>query len=56
VLAQAFDRRTKEWLSLGGYALAVPLAFISPWVSMVLYAAVAAIWFLPDLRIERQLK
>jgi uncharacterized membrane protein len=56
VLAQAFDRRTKEWLSLGGYALAVPLAFVNPWISIAIYAAVAAIWFLPDLRIERQLK
>ena len=55
VLARAFDSRTKEWLSLGGYALAVPAAFVSPWISFAIYVGVAALWFLPDLRIERQL-
>jgi uncharacterized membrane protein len=56
LLAQAFNRRTKEWMSLTGYALSMPLAFVSPWLSMGLYVFVAALWFLPDLRIERQLR
>ena len=56
MLAKAFDSRTKEWLSLGGYALAVPAAFVSPWISFAIYVGIAALWFLPDLRIERQLK
>jgi TMEM175 potassium channel family protein len=38
------------------YAVAIPLAFISPWIASVLYVAVALIWFVPDRRIEAILK
>jgi len=38
------------------YALAVPLAFVSPWVSLALYVVVSLIWLVPDRRIERALE
>ena len=34
------------------YAAAIALAFVRPWVAIVLYMAVAIAWFLPDRRIE----
>jgi hypothetical protein len=34
------------------YAAAIALAFFVPIVSCALYAAVAALWFVPDRRIE----
>jgi uncharacterized membrane protein len=36
------------------YVVAILLAFVSPWMSMVLYVVVAAMWLVPDRRIERQ--
>lgn len=37
------------------YAAAIPLAFFNQWISDALYVLVAAIWFIPDRRIERVL-
>jgi len=37
------------------YLAAIPLAFVSPWISCALYVAVALIWLVPDRRIERRL-
>jgi uncharacterized membrane protein len=37
------------------YASAVPLAFVSPWIALSLYAVVAAVWLVPDRRVEQQL-
>ena len=37
------------------YIVAIPLAFVSPWISDVLYVVVALLWFVPDRRIESQL-
>ena len=37
------------------YALAIGLAFVSPWISMAIYAGVAIMWFVPDRRLERVL-
>ena len=37
------------------YLAAIPLAFVSPWISNGLYAAVAVVWLVPDRRIERVL-
>ena len=54
-LARAIGRGLKEWLSLAGYIVAVPLAFIWPVVSYGLYVAIALTWLVPDRRIERQL-
>ena len=35
------------------YAIAIPTAFWSRWISLSLYVLVALIWFVPDRRIER---
>jgi uncharacterized membrane protein len=36
------------------YALGIGLAFVTPWVSELLYAVVAAMWIVPNRRIEAQ--
>jgi uncharacterized membrane protein len=41
--------------SIVGYLLAIPLALVSPWISIAIYIAIAAMWFVPDRRIERTL-
>ncbi len=51
-LATAIGSDRKGKLSLLLYAAAVPLAFLAPWIAIVLYVAVAALWFVPDRRIE----
>ncbi len=35
------------------YFAAIPLAFVSPWISNALFILVALIWLVPDRRIER---
>jgi uncharacterized membrane protein len=50
-LARALGDDRKGKLSLFLYAVAVPMAFVSRWVSLVLYVAVAVIWFIPDRRL-----
>ena len=52
VLAAALGRDRKAKVSLAAYALAVGLAFESPSLSDLLYVGVAALWFVPDRRIE----
>ncbi len=37
------------------YLLAVPLAFVNPWISCALYVLVAIMWVIPDRRIEHVL-
>ncbi len=37
------------------YLAAIGLAFVNPWLSTLLYVLVAAIWLVPDRRIERHL-
>jgi uncharacterized membrane protein len=38
------------------YTLAIPLAFVRPWIAIALYVLIAAIWFIPDRRIESVLQ
>jgi len=54
-IAEAIGRDGKGYFSLLAYGLAIPVAFVAPWVSVGLYVAVAAVWFVPDLRIERRI-
>lgn len=54
-LAAAVGNGTKGKISVGCYVLAVLLSFVHPWLSMGLYFLVAAIWFIPDKRIEQRL-
>jgi uncharacterized membrane protein len=52
-LAQAIGNDRKGKTSLIVYALAIPLAFISPWIACALYVIVAVMWLVPDKRIEK---
>jgi uncharacterized membrane protein len=52
-LAAAIGSDRKGNASLALYALSVPLAWVSPWISYGIYIAVAVIWFVPDRRFTR---
>jgi uncharacterized membrane protein len=52
-LAVGDDRKGK--LSIVLYLIAIPLAFVSQWISVGFYVAVALTWLVPDTRIERTL-
>ena len=53
VLATALGRDVKGKLSPVLYIAGIALAFVIPWVSVALYVLVAAIWLVPDRRIEK---
>src|SRR5689334_21906244 len=53
---RALGTGAKEWISFAGYVVAVPLAFVSPIISILVYVAVAFMWFIPDRRFERNLQ
>jgi uncharacterized membrane protein len=52
MLAHAIGIDLKGKLSPFFYLAAIGFAFVAPWVSIALYALVAAIWLVPDRRIE----
>jgi uncharacterized membrane protein len=52
LLARAVGRDIKGKISPLAYIAAIPLAFVSPWLSGALYVAVAVMWLVPDRRIE----
>src|SRR6266581_3938609 len=52
VLASALGTDLKGKLSPILYVAAIALAFVSPWLSVLIYVLVAAIWLIPDRRIE----
>ncbi len=54
-LKAAVGNDLKGKLSPVCYVLAIPLAFVSPWISCALYVMVAVVWLVPDRRIERTL-
>ena len=51
-VAAAIGRNVKGRISLVLYAAAAGLALVSPWISYVLFAAVALMWFVPDRRLS----
>jgi uncharacterized membrane protein len=55
VLKHAIGGDWKGKLSPVLYGIAIPLAFLSPWISICIYVLVSILWFLPDRRIEREL-
>ncbi|MEJ7624272.1 MAG: TMEM175 family protein [Pyrinomonadaceae bacterium] len=55
-LAKAIHNDGKGHLSIFGYAAAIPLAFVSPWISGAIYALVAGMWLIPDRRIEERVR
>jgi len=55
-LRQAIGKDLKGKASPSIYTIALLCSFINGWVSMALYALVAAMWFIPDPRIESKLR
>ena len=53
LVKRAIGADWKGKASLLLYALAIGLAFVSPLISLAIYAAVALLWVVPDRRIER---
>jgi uncharacterized membrane protein len=54
-LKAAVGRDLKGKISPLLYIIAIPSAFVSPWISGGIYVLVALIWLVPDRRIERVL-
>ena len=55
LLAAAIGKDCKGKISPVLYLAAIPLAFVSVWISTGLYVFVALMWLVPDRRIERAL-
>ncbi|HMU72047.1 MAG TPA: TMEM175 family protein [Ferruginibacter sp.] len=55
-LARALGKDVKGILSVVLYLIGIGLAFINPWLGFSIYSVVAAIWFIPDSRIEKNIK
>jgi uncharacterized membrane protein len=56
LLATALGKDWKAKLSLLLYATGTGLAFVNEWLARGMYIIVAVMWFIPDPRIEQQLK
>jgi uncharacterized membrane protein len=54
-LAASIGRDRKGAVSMIVYVVAVPLAFVLPWVACACYVVVAVMWLIPDRRIEKAL-
>jgi uncharacterized membrane protein len=54
-LVTAIGRDFKGKVSLMFYAVAIPFSFVSAWIACGIYVWVAAMWFIPDRRIEKTL-
>ncbi len=54
-LARAMGTDLKGRVSLALYLLALPIAFVSSWISLAIYFLVAAMWLAPDPRIEKRM-
>jgi uncharacterized membrane protein len=55
-LARAVGKDKKGMLSALLYLLGIPLAYFNTWAALAVYVLVAALWFLPDRRIEAHFK
>jgi uncharacterized membrane protein len=55
VLGMAIGEDIKGKISPIAYALAIPIALYVPLVAVVMYVVVAAMWIVPDPRIERKM-
>ncbi len=54
-LAAAIGKDQKGIISVVIYAVAIVFSFVNAWIGLTLYTLVAAIWFIPDRRIEKKL-
>jgi len=55
ILARALGGDLKGKISPILYLIGMALAFVAPWASIAIYAAVAVVWLVPDRRIEKVL-
>jgi uncharacterized membrane protein len=55
LLASALGSDFKGKISMVIYAVAIPLAFVQPWLALAIYVIVAMMWLIPDRRIERKI-
>jgi uncharacterized membrane protein len=55
ILAKAIGHDWKTKISLLFYIAGFALAFVAPWISMLIYAITALMWVIPDRRIEKTL-
>jgi uncharacterized membrane protein len=49
----ALGKNYKGKLSGFAYLAAVPLAYVSTWISITIYVGMAALWVIPDKRMEK---
>lgn len=49
---KALGGRAKELVSTILYLAAIPLAFVSPYISVAIYVGVSILWIIPDRRFE----
>jgi uncharacterized membrane protein len=56
LLVKAIGSDFKGKLSAAIYLVAIPAAFLSTWISLALYVAVAGWWLIPDRRIEERIQ
>jgi uncharacterized membrane protein len=56
LLAKAVGADWKGKLSPALYLAAIGLAFVNAWIANAIYVAVAAMWFIPDRRIEKRVE
>jgi len=54
-LAEAIGNDRKGKVSPLFYGIAIPIALVAPVVSFAIYVLVAAVWIVPDPRIERRI-
>jgi uncharacterized membrane protein len=55
ILAKAIGKDWKGIVSMVLYLIGICLTFLNPWIGLGIYVLVAAIWFIPDRRIEKQM-
>jgi uncharacterized membrane protein len=55
-LVHAFGTDVKGKVSIVVYAIAVALSFVNPWLGCSIYSLVAIGWFIPDPRVEKQIR
>jgi len=55
-LAKALGKDRKGILSVIFYIIGIGLSFINSWIGFSMYLLVAAIWFIPDRRIEQNME
>jgi TMEM175 potassium channel family protein len=55
LLARALGSDFKGKISMVIYLVAIPLAFVRPWIACAIYVMVAVSWLVPDRRIERKI-